>query len=59
MVESSGSAEEIYLPEFANWPTACESTAVIVECHSEISLKVSNKVKEHIKQQELRFFSRN
>ena len=24
-IESSGSAEEMYLPEFANWPTLCES----------------------------------
>ena len=45
MVQSSGSAEEMYLPEFANWPIACESTAAIVEYHFENSLKVSNKVK--------------
>ena len=28
--------EETYLPEFVNWPTACESTAAVVECYLKI-----------------------
>ena len=33
-MESSESAEEMHLPEFATWPALCESTGAIIKYHS-------------------------